>query len=308
MGYDVSIELRSTGEREAYDAAAERMHIHHDIDTWGDAEPSEWQVKTLWSGGSFVRGLAEFLSERGTRVEGEDGYCPSYVIPPDLLIRLGDIYTGLTHGSRFAAHMTVIENLGLISDEDAFEYWHNLERGVTSKTCAYVPMPVVRNISLPDLRGSIVHDDDAAPISRDNTEAWDAYVAYVTAEREVADAPDEAKAQAKAHAEEAKARYEAALPRQDTVSLHGATMDVSIYEHGMSVETEHLDPLKGAQFKADVVMTLRDAMGSDYDVSDLYDVIADSPGLMLMTFQRLGEIGQAAKGAHIDELVVSPSW
>lgn len=318
MGYDVSVELRGTDQREAYDAAAERLRIQHDIDTWGDEEPSDWQVKTLWSGGSAMRDLAEFLSRKGNKVEGEDGYCPSYVVPTDELIALGNIHSGLTRrADSIKAHMAVIESLGMVSDEDTFEYWHNLEHGVTSKTSAYVPIPVVRSIDLPDLHGSFVHDDEAAPVPHGNKKAWDAYIAHIAAERDLADAKgkfeagtltaDELKLAVKKGAS-ARADFEAIRPHQDTFVVRGSKLNVNTCDHDISIELEHTDPIQGAQFKATVIRIICEEAKDAYDVHDLYEILSDNPGTMLMAFQRLGEIGEAAKRAHIDELVINPSW
>jgi len=317
MGYDVSIALRDTGQRVAYDRAAEAMGIPHAIETWGTGEPSDWQVRTLWDGGSAMRDLAEFLNGYSVGRPDADGdaYTGSFLIAPVTLTELGEIRKGLDEA--MGSKMRVIENLGLVSDEDAFEYWHDLERGTIDKARSYLSVPVVRSVSVPAMRGTITHDDETASVPQSNQSAWDAYFKHVTASRNASEAKakvaageigEEALGAIVADAQRAKEEYDAVRPEQDTVSFHVGTLDVTTYDHPISVESERLDPHAGAAFKAGVIDVIREAVDDGYAVEPLYDILADSPGIMLATFARLGEIGRAASSAHIAELVVQPSW
>lgn len=311
MGYDVSIELADATLREAYEKAAKRLDIEHSVRTWGDREPSEWETRCLWEGGSFARDLAEYLQSRGRRIEtGKDDYCQSYAISPDVLVSLGKI-----HGEMAVAmigQLTILENLGLVSDEDAFDYWNALERGIESVTTEYLSVPVPRAVSLPDFHGAIVRNDRSAPASHADQKAWDAYVTYLGACRALSDAKRDGDKESikflEAERDEAERAYDAVRPQQDTVTAHGGRMEIDTYDHSMSVEREVRNPMAGAAFKSSIISIIRRAVGDDYYVSDIYQILSEHPGLMPATFGRLGEIGMAAKEAGIEELIVNPSW
>jgi hypothetical protein len=313
MGYDVSIELADTKWRPIYDKAAETLRIDHEIETWGDGEPSDWQIVTLWSARSSMRDLAEFIIGRSTGAHGEG----RHTISPDVLAMLGRVHNELCKTDGFGDHMATLDGLGLVSEDDACGYWRDLETGVTSKTRHYVSLPIVDGIDIPKLNGTIVHDDDSGPVLHGNQRLWDAYVRYVTAETGASEAArkaqsgkgtDEDAQTAREMADDAKAAYDAIRPVQDTLSLGATKLGVSTADRTVSVETETCDPAAGARFKAAISHAIYEATGSDYDTYELYQLLAASPGNMLRAFRRLGEIGMAATEAGISELIIDESW
>ena len=328
MGYDVSIGLRNAGERAAYDAAAKELGIEHSIETYGGGEPSDWQVRELWSGCSVMKGLAEFLCGRGERVldDGDGSVCPDYEVDPKALAAFGSLYEALAESYGLGGRIRVVESLGLIGDEVAAGYWHELERGVTSKAIQYGTTPIVSAVSLPELRGSLVRDDAAAPIPSGHKDALDASLAVMRAEHAASEATQRLEAaladgipeeeeirlrheqvEANHMAKEARNRLAALKPHQDTFRIHMGEARVITYDQSTSTETETCDPHAGAAFMACVAAAIQQAF-DDGAVADVYEALSAEPALMLFAFRRLGKIGRAAEEAGIERLVVSQSW
>lgn len=322
MGYDASVELRDVNEREAYDRAAEIMRIPHEIETWGDGEPSEWQVKMLWSGGSLTRDLAEHLERGGKRADMKDSeYCSPTIIRPEALSVLGKIAVGLRRA--FPEQMAMIDSLSLLEGEDCYELWGMLERGVVSTTRKSFSIPVPSRASIPSVRGTITRDDRSAPVPHGDSEVWDAYMRYLSAshaaseaeaglrdcdDTEDADAVAARMAELTERRDEAKREYDKVRPSQDTVSVGGTSLEVTICDHYVTVEEETCNRFVGLGFKSAVAGIIRDAIGDTYDVGTLYDILSSEPGLMLGTFSRLGDIGDVAREAGIKELILEQSW
>lgn len=317
MGYEVSIELKSVEERAAYDASTERLGIDHEICTWGDAEPSEWQIKNLWAGGSIMRDLAEFLSADGKRIGDEaPGYCPTFAIRASKLVSLGEITEELWEA--LPDKMEMLTFLGCVNEDDACELWGMLERGVMERSTHYLSIPTIKGISVPGMSVTLTHDDKGAPIPRGNKDAYDLQLECLLAEHAVRDAEGAKKGgdaeseaaieELRARLDEARKRLDAVRPIQDTVTIPGGRIELSSYDEGISVDTEKCDPMKGFMFKTQVVKAIESAFPNEYDIAQIRDIIASNPGVMLMTLGRLGDIGRVAEDAGIAELVLSPSW
>lgn len=328
MGYDVSIALRDAGERATYDDAAEKMGILHGIETYGGGEPSDWQVRELWSGCSAMKGLAEFLCRQGERDpdDGDGSACPDYEVEPKVLVAFGALYEALAESDTLGGRIRTVESLGLIGDEPAAGYWHELERGVTSKTTQYGTTPIVSAVSLPELRGSLVRDDATAPIPSGYKDALDTSLEAMQAEHEASEAAQRLEAaladgaseeeeirirreqaEASHRAEEAHNRLAALKPHQDTFRIHMGEARVITYDQSTSTETEACDPHAGAAFMAGIAVAIKRTFGEEA-VADVYEALSAEPALMLSVFRRLGEIGRAAEEAGIERLVLSQSW
>lgn len=312
MGYDVSIELADAKLREAYDAAAEKLGISHDIETYGDSEPSDWQMRELWSCGSAGGDLADYLKVGAEVIKrDEDDYCPDYRIATEELVTLGYVHDAIRHV--LPTETDILDALGIVSEEDAWDYWQMLSRGIQSVTKEYVSVPLPRAVSFPALKGTVTHDDKSAPAKHGDGKAWEAYVAYLGASSRLGAAKsqgedEDAVAKAQADLAEAEAAYDAVRPSRDSFQIAGGSATFEVRDETVTVEREQRDPAAGFAFKAKVASSIDSAVSDGRQAYSLYELIEERPGFMLYTFSRLGEIGRAAKLAGIDTLVVSPSW